>query len=202
MRPLLEGGQIIQRCSVVYVVRDDQVDEVMGFDDAQFLETLQQRFGFRLGRLQRIGTRHAYPLNLVRARDHISQRVALIGNAAHTLHPIAGQGYNLGLRDVAVLAELLAQSFADGEDPGQVSVLQQYADWRKRDHRSIIAFTDGLARVFTNPLSPVIFARNAGLLAMDLVPPLKTFLTRHAMGITGKLPRLGRGMPLLKSGRH
>lgn len=187
------------RCSVVYTVRSDYVEEVMALADAAFLSGLQQRFGGRLGEFLRVGVRRAYPLQLIRAREHVRPRLALIGNAAHTLHPVAGQGFNLGLRDVAVLAEVLHDAAAAGKDIGELAVLQDYARWRRRDHMKMIAFTDGLARIFANPLAPVRALRNTGLLAVDLLPPVKHMLTRHTMGLAGKLPRLARGLPLVRS---
>jgi 2-octaprenyl-6-methoxyphenol hydroxylase len=187
------------RCSVVWTVRSEHADEVMNLEDAPFLDALQERFGTRLGSFQRVGKRRAYPLMLVRAEEHVRPRLALIGNAAHTLHPVAGQGFNLGLRDVAVLAEVLCDAVAAGRDIGDLEVLQSYAQWRRRDHYKMIAFTDGLARVFANPLAPLRALRNAGLLAVDVVPPLKHILTRHTMGLAGKLPRLARGLPLIRS---
>ena len=180
-------------------MRSEHADEVMSLEDAPFLTALQERFGTRLGSFQRVGKRRAYPLMLVRAEEHVRPRLALIGNAAHTLHPVAGQGFNLGLRDVAVLAEVLIDAVAAGRDIGDLAVLQSYAQWRRRDHYKMIAFTDGLARVFANPLAPLRVLRNAGLLAVDVVPPLKHLLTRHTMGLAGKLPRLARGLPLLGS---
>jgi 2-octaprenyl-6-methoxyphenol hydroxylase len=196
MRSIGSAGETSRRCSLVWTVRNEQVEETLAWPDDEFLARLQTRFGQRLGKFQRVGSRHAYPLNLVRATEHIQSRVALIGNAAHTLHPVAGQGYNLGIRDVAVLAELLASAARHGEDPGAMPLLQQYADWRRRDHRNVIAFTDGLVRIFTNPLRGVQMVRDAGLLTLDLLPPMKNWLARQTMGLGGKLPRLGRGLPL------
>ncbi len=184
------------RCSLVWTVRHHKVDEIMALDDATFLALLQERFGQRLGAFQRVGARHAYPLSLVRAREHVRERLALIGNAAHTLHPVAGQGFNLGLRDVAALAQVLVDGVRGGRDVGELQVLQEYARWRRRDHLKVITFTDGLARVFANPLAPVRMLRNFGLLAVDTLPPIKHVLTRHTMGLAGKLPRLARGLPL------
>lgn len=189
--PMSEG-----RCSLVWTLRDEQVDEVLHLPDAAFLARLQARFGQRLGRLERVGARHAYPLSLVRARESVRPRVALIGNALHTLHPIAGQGFNLGLRDVAVLAELLVDAHAAGQDIGEAALLQRYADWRGADHRRVIAFTDGLVRLFSNPLAPVACLRDAGMLALDLLPPAKRLFGRLTMGRAGRLPRLARGLPL------
>ncbi len=185
-----------QRCSVVWTLRDAQVDEVMALDDQAFLARLQERFGHRLGSFQRVGKRVAYPLKLVRARESVRPRLALIGNAAHTLHPIAGQGFNLGLRDVAALAEVLVSARADAEDIGSDAVLRRYADWRQQDHRQVIAFTDGLTRLFTNPLPPIPLLRNLGMVALDLCPPAKRLFARLTMGRSGRLPKLARGLEL------
>ncbi len=186
------------RCSVVWTVRSQDADGILGLDEAAFLAALQARFGGRLGDFLRVGVRRAYPLMMVRAKEHVRTRLALIGNAAHTLHPVAGQGFNLGLRDVAVLAEVLSDAAAAGRDIGDLEVLQAYAQWRRRDHFKMIAFTDGLARVFANPLAPLRALRNAGLLAVDLMPFVKHTLTRHTMGLAGKLPRLARGLSLMQ----
>lgn len=189
--PMSEG-----RCALVWTLRDDQVESVMALDDAAFLARLQERFGQRLGRLTRVGRRSVYPLKLVRARESVRSRLALIGNAAHTLHPIAGQGFNLGLRDVAALAEVLLEARRVGEDIGDPAVLNRYADWRQDDHRRVIAFTDGLTRLFTSPLAPVAWVRNAGMLVLDLCPPAKRIFAKLAMGKAGRLPRLARGLGL------
>jgi 2-octaprenyl-6-methoxyphenol hydroxylase len=187
------------RCSLVWTVRRGDEERVLNLDGAEFLAELQERFGYRLGELQKVGRRNAYPLKLVRAKQQVSPRLALIGNAAHTLHPIAGQGFNLGVRDVAVLADVLAEACIKGEDVGAAEVMQRYADWRNWDHRKVIGFTDSLARLFSNPLAPVALARNMGLFAVDVVPPLKRLLTRQTMGLAGKLPRLAMRLPLQKS---
>jgi 2-octaprenyl-6-methoxyphenol hydroxylase len=184
------------RCALVWTVRTSQVDALMQLDDAAFLAALQERFGQRLGRLLKVGSRQAYPLNLMRARESVRARLALIGNAAHSLHPVAGQGFNLGLRDVAALADVTVEALRDGVDIGNAAVLQRYADARRRDQRGVIAFTDGLARIFANPLASVALARNLGLIAVDLLPPCKHFLSQRTMGLAGRLPRLARGLPL------
>lgn len=184
------------RCSLVWSVTPEQSGEMMEWGDETFLGRLQERFGQRLGRFKRVGQRHAYPLSLVRVRDQVRPRLAVIGNAAHTIHPIAGQGFNLGLRDVAALAETLADAVAQGRDPGSPPVLEAYARWREVDQRQVMGFTDTLVRVFSNGLPPLALARNLGLLATDLVPGLKHGLARRAMGLTGRQPRLARGLPL------
>jgi 2-octaprenyl-6-methoxyphenol hydroxylase len=185
-----------QRCAVVWTVASDQAESVMGLDDAGFLAGLQERFGYRLGRLERVGRRQAWPLRLVQAKESVRERLALMGNAVHTLHPIAGQGFNLGARDVAVLAEVLVDAVNAGEDPGSLPVLNRYGDWRRRDHRNVTVFTDGIARIFTLPVPALSVARSAGMLAFDLLPPAKRLLTRTTMGRSGRTPRLARGLPL------
>lgn len=189
--PMSEG-----RCAMIYTVHDADVDATLALDDEAFLADLQTRFGDRLGEFLKIGRRQAYPLFMLKSREHVRHRVAMMGNAAHTLHPIAGQGFNLGLRDAAALAEVVADAQRAGLDVGDAAVLKRYADWRHWDQRRTIAFTDGLVRLFTNPLGPVRLARDLGLLAFDLFPPAKHLLARQTMGLVGRLPRLARGLPV------
>lgn len=184
------------RCAVVWTLKHDQAEVVMSLSDEEFLAQLQRHFGRRLGKFLRSGERFAYPLSLRHAREHVRSRLAIIGNAAHTLHPIAGQGFNLGLRDVAVLAQVITDACRGGEDPGQLAVLEQYARWRRRDHLRAIAFTDSMVRIFSNDFLPMVVARNLGLMVAEVLPPLKHMLSRRAMGLTGKLPRLARGLSL------
>jgi 2-octaprenyl-6-methoxyphenol hydroxylase len=184
------------RCSIVWSVRKAQLDEMLTLDDETFLARLQARFGDHLGKFTRAGKRVAYPLSLRQAREHVRERLALIGNAAHTIHPIAGQGFNLGLRDVAVLAQVLVEAHEAGQDIGTLAVLKHYARWRRRDHLRVIGFTDSMVRLFSNSLTPLALARNIGLVTADLLPPVKRLITRQAMGLTGKLPRLARGLRL------
>jgi 2-octaprenyl-6-methoxyphenol hydroxylase len=191
MLPMTEG-----RYSMVWTARDDQVEGLMSLSEAAFLGRLQERFGYRLGRLQHIGQRSAYPLRLRRVTEQVRSRVALIGNAAHTIHPVTGQGFNLGLRDVAVLADVLGDAAAARQDPGDLVTLRRYADWRSRDQQAVALLTDGLARLFANPLGPLRLARNLGLVGLDGLPSLKHLVARQFMGINGRLPRLSRGVPL------
>lgn len=184
------------RCALVWTVTDAELPEVLALDDAAFIARFQQRFGQRLGNFVRVGRRASYPLAMVRATQSVQPRVAVIGNAAHTLHPIAGQGFNLGLRDVAALADVLCEATKTGADIGDLSVLNQYAQWRGRDQQLVSLATDGLARLFANPLPPLRLGRNLGMLAMDLLPGVRHRLARAAMGLDGKLPRLARGLPL------
>lgn len=184
------------RCAVVWSARHDEVEGILGWSDEEFLARLQDRFGERLGRLTRIGRRTAYPLRLTRVAEHVRPRLALIGNAAHTVHPVAGQGFNLGLRDVALLAEVLVDAVRAGEDIGALPVLQRYARERVRDNRVTQGFTHSLIRVFANDAPPFVIARNLGLVAVDLLPPFKRALARVTSGLAGRAPRLARGLPL------
>jgi 2-octaprenyl-6-methoxyphenol hydroxylase len=168
----------------------------MAWDEAMFLQQLQERFGDRLGQFLEVGKRAAYPLVLTRVDQDVHARLALVGNAAHTVHPVAGQGFNLGLRDVATLSQILVEAARDGRDIGDAHVVGKYLSWRQRDTRAVTAFTDGLIRLFSNSFMPVAVARNLGLMATDLLPPLKRFLIRRTSGLAGPLPRLARGLPM------
>ncbi len=184
------------RCALVWTVETSQVDEVMSLDDDAFLQAVQKRFGYRLGKLLKVGKRDAYPLCLVRAQEQVRERLALVGNAAHTLHPVGGQGFNLGLRDVATLAQVIVEAMQMEKDIGHLPILNHYADWRMNDHDRVINFTDNLVKLFSNDSLLLSFARNIGLLAADVLPPVKKALLRRTMGIHGYLPRLARGLSL------
>jgi 2-octaprenyl-6-methoxyphenol hydroxylase len=153
---------------------------------------LQRGFGWRAGRILTVGRRSAYRLALVRALEATGERVALIGNAAQALHPIAAQGFNLGLRDAAVLAELIARA----GDPGAPAVLAQFAARRAADRQGMIAFTDNLVKLFGDRRALAVAGRNLGLLLFDLSAPAKRALARVSFGFGGALPRLARGLPL------
>ncbi len=183
-----------RRWSLVWTVRNAEVEEHMGLDDAQFLARLQKRLGRRAGRILSVTPRHAYPLGLEYVRDHVRPRLAFIGNAAHLIHPVAGQGFNLGLRDVAALAEVLADAATEQRDPGLLQTLQSYAQWRRPDYLRVMGMTDGLARSFSNDFRPLVIVRNLGMVAMDLLPPGRRLLTHQAMGMTGRQSRLARGL--------
>ncbi|MGC3980013.1 MAG: 2-octaprenyl-6-methoxyphenyl hydroxylase [Steroidobacteraceae bacterium] len=186
------------RVGLIWTMAHAAAAEALSWSDDEFLARFQQEFGFRLGRFLKVGARHAYPLSLVRAVQHHAERIAVIGNAAQMLHPIAGQGLNLGLRDAASLAELLADGLrADPQlDIGNAELLQHYADWRQQDSKRIVAFTDGLVRLFNQRLGLIKFARDAGLLAFDLMPAAKDAMAQLSMGASGRIPRLARGAPL------
>ena len=186
------------RVGLIWTVAHARAPEIMAWSDDEFLTHFQQHFGFRLGRLLKIGARHHYPLSLVRAERHHAERLVVMGNAAQMLHPIAGQGLNLGLRDAASLAEVLADALqaTSTVDVGAPELLQRYADWRQEDSKGIVTFTDTLVRVFNQPLGVVKFARNAGLLAFDLLPAAKDAMAQLSIGASTRIPRLARGAPL------
>jgi 2-octaprenyl-6-methoxyphenol hydroxylase len=193
--PMSEG-----RLGLIWTLAPERAQELASLADAAFLARLQSEFGFRLGRFTRVGVRHLYPLALTRAAEHVAPRLAIVGNAAQSLHPIAGQGFNLGLRDAASLAEVLADGLArsgPGFDPGDGLWLEHYREWREDDRRNIVRFTDGLVRLFTQPFGPAKALRDAGMLAFDLMPAAKGALSRLSLGAAGKIPRLARGAPLI-----
>ncbi|UXI01728.1 2-octaprenyl-6-methoxyphenyl hydroxylase [Photobacterium sp. TY1-4] len=175
--PMSEG-----RSSLVWCIRPEDQHQVLEWSDAQFLHQLQQAFGWRLGRLVKTGARCAYPLLLRQAQQLTSHRVAVVGNAAQTLHPIAGQGFNLGLRDVMTLAEEVVRGLDRGEDPGSVAVLSRYRQRRQPDREATVTLTSGLVSVFANSSFPLAVGRNCGLMAMSLLDTIKTPLVRRAMG--------------------
>lgn len=185
-----------ERYVVVWSLPPARAETLLAFDDRAFLATLQEQFGDRLGMFTRVGRRQLHPLALTHVAEHVRERVVLIGNAAHTVHPVAGQGFNLGLRDVATLAQVIVDAARAGQDIGALDVLRRYADWRARDNRTIAGFTHSLIRIFSNDYLPVTLARNLGLIAVDLVPPLKRRFIRMTSGLAGELPRLARGQPL------
>ena len=185
------------RYGLIWVAATEAAPALLGLDDATFLAEAAARFGGRVGRFTQAGKRVSYPLSMVQAESQVHQRTLIIGNAAHSLHPIAGQGFNLSLRDVAMLAEVLADAQRDGEDLGAAKVLERYVGARTGDQRGTAIFTDVLNRLFANPLATVVWGRNAGLLALELMPPARRLLMRHNMGLGGRLPKLARGLPLL-----
>lgn len=157
-------------------------EAVLSWSDERFCHELQQAFGWRLGRIVQAGKRSVYPLSLTSATRTVAHRLALVGNAAQTLHPIAGQGFNLGLRDVMSLAEMLAQAHADGEDPGSYPLLSRYQARRAADKAATIGVTDGLVHLFANRWSPLVAGRNLGLMAMELFTPARDALAQRTLG--------------------
>jgi 2-octaprenyl-6-methoxyphenol hydroxylase len=185
-----------ERSSIVWAAANDLAETLIDLNDEAFLGELEERFDPRLGEIALAGPRFHYPLSMAQAKRYADQRLALIGDAARAIHPIAGQGWNLALRDVAALAELAVDALRLGLDPGALSVLQRYERWRRFDSLALIAITDGLNRLFANDVLPLKLAREWGLGLVNRAPPLKRFFMRHAMGLVGDLPRLMRGEAL------
>jgi 2-octaprenyl-6-methoxyphenol hydroxylase len=169
--------------AVIWTRTDDDAEALMLGSEAEFLAALQQCFGYKLGELTLVEPRRAFPLSLVRAGQMLAERTVIIGNAAHQLHPVAGQGFNLGLRDVVQLAEMLIEQHGHGKDIGSPDFLQAFAKIRQQDHDRTIAFTDNVVRIFSNDWVAMALARNIGLGLLDHIPSAKALLARHAMGL-------------------
>ena len=187
------------RAAFVFTVSREDAASLMQLPDEAFTEKLQAAFGYRLGRFGKVGRRDSYPLALTRARRLTARRSVLVGNAANGLHPVAAQGFNLGMRDIASLCDCIADVLRDHGNRGAIGddrVLSAYAEWRRADHRKVVQLTDGLVRLFGSERLPARALRDLGMLGFDLVPGVRTLFARHAMGLAGKLPRLSRGVPL------
>ncbi len=181
------------RSSIVWTERSDQAQAYLSLGDEAFLGEVAQRFGDQWGALSLDGPRWSYPLSMNLAMSYIAPRFALAGDAAHGVHPIAGQGLNLGLRDAAALAEVVIEAKRLGLDIGSEAVLMRYQSWRRFDNTLFTASFDALNRLFSNSIAPLALARRAGLDIVDSITPLKRFFMRQAGGEAGDLPRLMRG---------
>ncbi len=185
-----------RRSSIVWTEQAGEADRIVALPDDAFHAELEKRFGLRLGDIKVAGLRRAYPLSLLVARSFISDRLALIGDAAHVIHPIAGQGLNMGLRDVAALAEAVVDAARLGLDPGDATVLDRYQRWRRFDTMSMGVATDGLNRLFSNRSDVLRLVRDVGLGLVERAPALKNMFIREAAGLTGDVPKLLRGEAL------
>ncbi len=181
------------RCSIVWTEDRARGEAIMALDEAGFLAELSKRFGFRLGEISLAGPRQSFPLDMQIARAFVADRLALIGDAAHVVHPLAGQGLNIGMRDVAALAETLVEATRLGLDIGSAATLERYSRWRRFDSAFSAAVMDGLNRLFSNDNAPLRTLRDLGLGLVDRAPALKRFLVSEAAGATGTLPRLLKG---------
>ncbi len=190
-----------ERAGFVWTVAEHDADRVLGLTDSDFIAELQSAFGLRLGKFSRVGARAGYPLVLSKAVRLTATRSVLVGNAAHGLHPVSAQGFNLGMRDVAALCDCIldsrkARAAGVDPDPGSDDVLQRYADWRRSDQKKLVRFTDSLVRLFGSKRAGTRTLRNIGMLGFDLVPGVRSVFAKHTMGLAGELPRLSRGVPI------
>jgi 2-octaprenyl-6-methoxyphenol hydroxylase len=181
--PLLGVAGSDHRSSLVWTLPEERSEHLLACDSAEFLAELQHRFGYRLGRMLQVGERHSYPLALSEASEQVRQSVVVMGNAAHTLHPVAGQGFNLAIRDVAVLAAVLAEAADLGQGLGDLAVLQRYAQRQENDQMRTIGASDTLPRLFMHPDPVLGLARDMALAGLDIAAPLKREFVRHAAGV-------------------
>jgi 2-octaprenyl-6-methoxyphenol hydroxylase len=184
------------RASIVWTERTADADRFVALPGTEFRDELEKRFGLHLGDIEVVGPRRAFPLGLYTARTFIGERLALIGDAAHVIHPIAGQGLNMGLRDVAALAEAVADAARLGLDIGTPDVLERYQRWRRFDTAMMGVATDSLNRLFSNRSDVLRLARDIGLGVVERMPPLKRMFIREAAGFTGDVPKLLKGEAL------
>ena len=191
--PMRDGAEAEHRSSIVWTERAQVARRLLELDGARFRAEFARRFGDHLGEVSTVGPRWWFPLGLVHAERYIDTRLVLVGDAAHGIHPIAGQGYNLGVRDIAALVEVLVDAKRLGLDIGAADTLERYARWRRADNFTMVAATDLLNRLFSNDIAPLRLVRDLGLAAVNRVPPLRRFFVRHAMGLVGDLPKLIRG---------
>jgi 2-octaprenyl-6-methoxyphenol hydroxylase len=182
-----------KRCSIVWTEGTAEAKRIVALPPSEFLAELELRFGLQLGELEVLSPARAYPLQISIARSFIGERLALVGDAAHVIHPLAGQGLNMGLRDVAALAECIADNARLGLDPGAPEILTRYQRWRRTDTVSMGLATDSLNRLFSNESTPLKYLRDLGLGLVDRAPGLKKFFAREAAGLTGDVPKLLRG---------
>lgn len=193
--PMNDGGAGNRghRSAIVWAERPDVAPLMAALDDDAFAQEIQRRAGDFLGTIRLDSPRWTYPLSVQFAQRMVAHRLALAGDAAHAMHPVAGQGLNMGLRDVAALAEILAEAKGLGLDLGSAAVLERYGRWRRFDNGLMLAMTDGLVRFFSNDIGPIKAARALGLAVVNRIPPLRRLFARHAMGVVGDLPRAMRG---------
>jgi 2-octaprenyl-6-methoxyphenol hydroxylase len=189
-------GPLRHAASIVWSESNDLVPAIKAFDDGAFTAELALRVGGFLGEIALASPRWVHPLGLNHAARYTDQRLALVGDAAHGIHPIAGQGLNMGIRDVAALAEVVVDARRLGRDIGDPDILGDYERWRRFDNMLLAVVTDNLLRLFSNDIAPVRAARDLGLGVVNAIPAARKFSMRHAMGVVGDLPRLVRGEAL------
>lgn len=196
MLPMTDDAAGHHRSSLVWSEPTERAAAIMALDDAGFAAEMRLRFGTGYGDCDVAGPRWSYPFSFMLALKYTAHRMALVGDSAHGIHPIAGQGLNLGLRDIAALTEAVVDARRLGLDIGRSDVLERYERWRRVDNVVLGAVTDGLTRLFSNDIAPLRIARDLGLGMVNRIGPLKKLFMRHAMGDVGRLPRLLKGETL------
>ncbi len=194
--PLKRDPSVGHRSSIVWTEQAHEAARIVALPEAEFHAELERRFGLHLGEIRVVGPRRVHPLGLSVARTFIADRLALVGDAAHVIHPIAGQGLNMGLKDVAALAEVIVDAARLGLDPGSLAVLERYQRWRRFDTVAMGIATDGLNRLFSNQSDVLRLVRDVGLGVVDRLPALKHLFIREAAGLVGEVPKLLRGQAL------
>jgi 2-octaprenyl-6-methoxyphenol hydroxylase len=194
--PLTRAAAVGHRSSIVWTEEAQEAARIVALPEAEFHAELERRFGLHLGEIAAVGERRVLPLGLSVARAFIADRLALVGDAAHVIHPIAGQGLNMGLKDVAALAEVIVDAVRLGLDPGSLAMLERYQRWRRFDTMAMGIATDGLNRLFSNQSDVLRLVRDVGLGLVDRLPVLKRLFIREAAGLVGEVPKLLRGVAL------
>ncbi len=180
------------RCQVVWTVPHAEAEAILNLPEAEFMAELEQRYGDQMGRLKRLTAPAMFPVQLMQSDRYVQPRLALVGDAAHSCHPVGGQGLNMGIRDAAALAEVLTAAHQRGQDLGGLTVLRRYERWRRLENWVILSFTDVLTRLFSNQILPLVVLRRAGLWLLSSVPPLKRLALRLMTGRLGRVPHLAQ----------
>ncbi|PHJ64590.1 2-octaprenyl-6-methoxyphenyl hydroxylase [Nostoc linckia z18] len=180
------------RCRIVWTAPHEEAKALCALDDEQFLKELTRRYGNQMGKLELLGDRFIFPVQLMQSDRYVLPRLALIGDAAHNCHPVGGQGLNLGIRDAAALAQVIQAAHNKGKDIGEMQILKRYERWRKLENLTILGFTDLLDRMFSNNFLPVVVVRRLGLWLLQRVPMLKVFMLKLMIGLKGRTPELAK----------
>ncbi len=181
-----------QRCQVVWTAPHAEAEAILHLPETEFMAELQKRYGSQMGQLRRLTAPAMFPVQLMQCDRYVLPRLALVGDAAHSCHPVGGQGLNMGIRDAAALAEVLTAAHQQGQDLGSLAVLRRYERWRRLENWVILSFTDGLTRIFSNRLLPVVVLRRSGLWVLSHIPPLRRLALRLMTGRLGRVPRLAQ----------
>ena len=180
------------RCQVVWTAPHAEAEAILNLPEAEFMAELEQRYGGQMGRLKRLTAPAMFPVQLMQSDRYVQPRLALVGDAAHSCHPVGGQGLNMGIRDAAALAEVLTAAHQRGQDLGSLRVLRRYERWRRLENWVILSFTDVLTRLFSNQILPLVVLRRSGLWLLSSVPPLKRLALRLMTGRLGRVPHLAQ----------